>query len=165
MKIKLQPIKPRKPLPLSPKRREFIKHYVDNGFNGRKTASAIHNVNSDAVARSTASRVLSNKNVQSGIVEYLRSKEIQDRVSDVLQEGLNANRVSDYKGTLRTTDVPDHSERRKTASLVGDFLGLKSKTLETTTKRIELTASLNDMSESDLRLMLTKEIKTLGVIP
>lgn len=93
------------------KKKEFVKEYIANGFNGTQAVMATQNTKNANVARVTASRLLANDNVQEqidtilnkrgftlqqnldNITRIANSTDIRPSANDVLKANLEMIRV------------------------------------------------------------------------
>jgi hypothetical protein len=142
---------------LTLKQKGFAERYVANNGNGQEAVKAVYDVKSDEVACTVASENIRKPQVLS-YVEYLLEG-TEDKVKQVIFDGLDANLITEYQGEATLTNLPNYAERRKMASLIADIQGLKVKKVET--KNLTVALDLNKLSEAELDALLKSEMEKL----
>jgi hypothetical protein len=74
---------------------------------------------------------------------------------DNINEGLQANHISDYQGEAKLTDIPNYSERRKTTEMALNLLGAFPKNNEQDNPKIELKLRLKELNTEQLKELLS----------
>jgi len=64
-----------------------------------------------------------------------------EKAAKVMEEGLEANIVTVYRGEANNTDAPDYKTRHSYLSLMGDFLGMKTQNHRVESVNVNMTAS------------------------
>jgi len=137
------------------KQKDFAKEYVlgEEPGNGTKAAFSTYNVKSKVNAGNIARTNLNKPIIQKEIQEIMEAHNLTDDfLFQRVKEGLDANIVSEYKGEVVETSVPDRNLRHKYTQ---DLLKVKGLYAPERKENLNLTIA------TDLEAMPVEDFKKL----
>ena len=135
---------------------ELGKEFISNGFNMTGALRKLRPYKTELALRVDGSKTLSNPNFRQELNVILQ--DIDDNViNNKLQQLLEAKHISDYKGKVKLTELPNYSEQRKTLQMITEMRGLYPKTTINKDIKAEFKFKIKEMNAEQLRQLLTHQ--------
>ncbi len=136
---------------------ELSKEFISNGFNMAGALRKFKPHKTDLALRVDGSKTLSNPNFRQELNEILKG--IDDKtINNKLTELLEAKHISDYKGEVKLTKLPNYAERRKTLDMIINMRGLYPKISVNKDIKAEFKFKIKEMNAEQLKQLLTNNV-------
>lgn len=146
---------------LSFPQKQFSREFINTKGNGAEAAWRVYNLKTRNSAAVMANKNLNMPKVQREIERVMEERGItEDYLTGKLKDGLKAQVVSDYKGEVKQSDIPDLNTRHKyldTALKLAD--AYPAQRFESRSFNIDV--QLEQMSKQELIALFQDEIKKL----
>lgn len=144
---------------LTEKQQKFVEAYVETK-SARKAAKMAYGMQNDAYASNFGALNLKKPHVVSAIDRLMNRAGITDNLlMKKLREGLDATVVSDFKGEVSSTDVPDQNIRHKFWQDAAKMKTWLRELVDTRTMNIDI--ALEQMPAAEFKKLLATQLKEL----
>jgi phage terminase small subunit len=144
---------------LSLKEKGFCKDFIETK-NGTEAAFKNYNVKSRANAGGISAHNLAKPRILNEIDRLMEEQQITEPfLMKTLKEGLKATVVSNFKGDVEETEIPDHDTRHKFFQDAAKMKGWMKEQVDIRSMNIDI--ELEDMSKEELSNLLKGLLKNI----
>lgn len=146
---------------LTLKQKGFIRDYI-RLKNGTQAVRNNYDVVDESTTRSIASENLTKPHIRDEIELMMKEIDATEKIKKVINSNIQANKTTEYKGKIISSNKPDYAERRKTAKFLSELGGyLAPKQIQQQSVSLSIVRKLEGLTSNQLSVLLKEELEKL----